>query len=127
MKKVICKNYGENVKQRVENPQILKFFRMRPNASKCIPVTRPSRSKRIRMDPNTSENLEKSAKMSKKFAKTSKSLRENFDKFFSKINKKLIKSANLRFGSSNLISLKNLHNEGIKALKKNKYCLVKKR
>ena len=52
--------------------------------------------------------------------------KENFDNFFDKINKKLIKSANLRFGSSKLISLKNLHKEGIKAFKKNKYCLVKK-
>ena len=61
------------------------------------------------------------------YARKNSNYKENFDKFFSKINKKLIKSANLRFGSSNLISLKNLHNEGIKALKKNKYCLVKKR
>ena len=61
------------------------------------------------------------------YARKNSNYIENFDKFFSKINKKLIKSANLRFGSSNLISLKNLHNEGIKALKKNKYCLVKKR
>ena len=61
------------------------------------------------------------------YARKNSNYIENFDKFFSKINKKLIKSANLRFGSSNLISLKNLHKEGIKALKKNKYCLVKKR
>ena len=51
---------------------------------------------------------------------------ENFDYFFSKINKKLYKSANLRLGSSKLISLKNLHKIGIISLKKNKYCLVKK-
>ena len=51
---------------------------------------------------------------------------ENFDKFFYQIDKKFIKSVNLRFGSSQLISLKNLHEIGLNSLKKNKYCLVKK-